>query len=209
MAEAGLVIGLISGVIHIIEATKTVYDAAKDAHGQPEVFRKIASQLDLVLRILRKARTDAERLDETERKEVERTIKACREKAEKLQTIFNKVVRKDGDRWFDRYKAALATLGKGSKVQGLIEEIMKDIWVVTSNRMMETATENQVKELEDAIKDIGEMPSFIADETGSVNQTHHSSGHNFANPGSGIQQVNSGDGSFYHFSGDGHFGGKA
>jgi hypothetical protein len=38
-AEAGFVVSLILGVISIIEATKTVYDAAKDAKGQPEAFR--------------------------------------------------------------------------------------------------------------------------------------------------------------------------
>jgi hypothetical protein len=38
-AEAAFVIGLILSVISIIEATKTVYDAVKDAKGQPEAFR--------------------------------------------------------------------------------------------------------------------------------------------------------------------------
>jgi uncharacterized membrane protein len=37
-AKAGFVIGLISGVISIIKATKTVFNAAKDAKGQPKVF---------------------------------------------------------------------------------------------------------------------------------------------------------------------------
>jgi hypothetical protein len=40
--EAGFVIGLISGVILIIEATKIVYNTAKDIKGQPEAFRQVA-----------------------------------------------------------------------------------------------------------------------------------------------------------------------
>ena len=48
IVEAGTVIGLISGVISIIEATKAVYDAAKDAKGQPEAFRQVAARLPLV-----------------------------------------------------------------------------------------------------------------------------------------------------------------
>ena len=39
VVEAGTVIGLISGVTLIIEATRTVYNIAKDAKGLPEAFR--------------------------------------------------------------------------------------------------------------------------------------------------------------------------
>jgi hypothetical protein len=38
-AEVGFIVSLISGVISIIEVTKTVYEAAKDAKGQLEAFR--------------------------------------------------------------------------------------------------------------------------------------------------------------------------
>jgi hypothetical protein len=63
-AEAGFVVGLISGVISIIEATKTVYDTAKDAKGQPEAFRQVAAGLPLVIDILRSAKVGAQALHE-------------------------------------------------------------------------------------------------------------------------------------------------
>lgn len=63
-AEAAFVVGLISGVISIIDATKTVYDAAKGAKGQPEAFRQVAVRLPLVIDILRSAKTRAQALDE-------------------------------------------------------------------------------------------------------------------------------------------------
>ena len=50
--EAGFVIGLIPGVISIIEVTKTVHDAVKDAKGQPEAFRQVAARPPLVIEIL-------------------------------------------------------------------------------------------------------------------------------------------------------------
>ena len=64
-AEAGFVVGLISGVISIIEATKTVYDAAKDAKGQPEAFRQVAVRLPLVIEILHSAKERTHTLNET------------------------------------------------------------------------------------------------------------------------------------------------
>jgi hypothetical protein len=64
-AEAAFIVGLISGVISIIEATKTVYDAAKDAKGQPDEFRQVAARLPLVIGILHSAEAKAQALDET------------------------------------------------------------------------------------------------------------------------------------------------
>jgi hypothetical protein len=43
VVEAGTLISFILGVIPIIEAIKTVYDAAKDAKGQPGAFRQVAA----------------------------------------------------------------------------------------------------------------------------------------------------------------------
>ncbi|KFY45191.1 hypothetical protein V494_01091 [Pseudogymnoascus sp. VKM F-4513 (FW-928)] len=208
-AEAGLVIGLISGVIAIIDGTKKVYDAAKDAQGQPEEFRRIASRLPLVLSILQKAKTDAANLSEDAQEEAEPTMIACREKAEKLQKVFYKVARKDDDGWLDRYKKAAGTLVKANKVEGLMEGILKDIQMVACDRLMGTATEDQVRELGDAIREMREMPSSIPDVTTPVNQVHYGGGHNIANTASGPQENNTVSGSFYKITGPAYFGGTA
>ena len=51
----GLVLGLISSAISVIEATHKIFDAAKDAKGLHEAFRKAAEKLPLVLRTLKAA----------------------------------------------------------------------------------------------------------------------------------------------------------
>ena len=183
--EAGFVVGLISGVISIIEATKTVYDAAKDAKGQPEAFRQVAARLPLVIDILRSAKARAQALDETAEEAVEHILKLCKEKAEKLQEIFQKVIRKDDDKWYDRYKKTLSTLGKEDKVECLMEGILKDIQVLACERLMGTATDAQVKEIKEAINQMKEMPSSLTDEARSVVQTHSGGGDNIGHSGSG------------------------
>lgn len=105
-AEGAFVIGLISSVILIIEAAKKVYDAAGDAKGQPEAFRQVAAQLPLVIEILRSAKKSASTLDDTVQEASERILKSCKSKAEQLQEIFQKVIRNDDDKWFDRYMKA-------------------------------------------------------------------------------------------------------
>ncbi len=97
-AEAAFVVGLILSVISIIEATKTVYDAAKDAKGQPEAFRQVAVQLPLVTAILYKAKERTQTLDETAQEALEPTLESCKTKAEKLEKMFRKVIRTDDDK---------------------------------------------------------------------------------------------------------------
>ncbi|KFZ24680.1 hypothetical protein V502_00841, partial [Pseudogymnoascus sp. VKM F-4520 (FW-2644)] len=184
-AEASFVVGLISGVISIIDATKTVYDAAKDAKGQPEAFRQVAARLPLVTEILHRAKAKTGALNETAQDPLEHILKSCKGKAEKLQEIFQKVIRKDDNKWYDRYKKALSTLGKGDKVETLMGEILKDVQVIACEKLEGTASSAQLKTLEEAIREMKEMPSSLTDEAGTVAQTHSGSGDNIGHSGSG------------------------
>jgi hypothetical protein len=86
-------------------------------------------------------------------------------------------------------------------VEYLIEGILKDIQVLICERLKGTATETQVKEIEEAIKQINEMPSSIPDEARGVIQTNRNGSNNFANVGLGT--INN-----YKAVRDIHFGGK-
>jgi hypothetical protein len=205
-AEAGLVVGLISGVISIIEATKTVYDAAKDAKGQPEAFRQVAARLPLVNEILRNAKGRIQKLNETKQEALEPIIESCEAKAKSLNKLFWKVARKDDDKWHDRYKKAVATVGKGSKVESLMGEILKDVQVIACEKLEGTATSAQVKELEEAIKEMKEMPSSFEGEAMSVVQTHSGSGDNIGHSGSG--NIYAGKSHHNQNTGDVNYGGK-
>ncbi|KAG9228711.1 hypothetical protein BJ875DRAFT_434854 [Amylocarpus encephaloides] len=203
-AEAVFVVSLISAILTIIEASKTIYDAARDAKGQPEEFRLVAARLPLVTELLRSAEKKTKELDETAQEALEPILESCKAKAESLNKIFQKVIRKDDDKWYDRYKKALGALGKGNKVESLMKGILKDIQLLVYEKLRGTATEAQLKEIEEAIKQMNEMPSSLPEETGGVNQHHHGSGNNNANLGKGLQHNGSGDIVTVH--GDGHFG---
>jgi len=199
-AEAGFVLGLISSVISIIKATKTVYDAAKDAEGQPEAFRQVAARLPLIIEILHNAEERAQALDETAQEGLEPILESCKAKAENLNKIFQ----------YDRYKKVLGTLQKGNKVECLMEGILKDIQVLVCEELMGTATDAQIKEIEEAIKQMNEMPSSLLDEAGGIIQTHTGSGDNIGHSGPGTMNINKAAGDFYqsHNSGPVTFGGK-
>ncbi|KFY11687.1 hypothetical protein V491_07098 [Pseudogymnoascus sp. VKM F-3775] len=184
-AEAAFVVSLISGVISIIEATKTIYDAAKDAKGQPEAFRQVHARLVLVAEILTGAREKVKEVDKTTQDALKPILKSCKMRAENLNEIFQEVIQKEDDKWYDRYKKALSTLGKENKVECLMEKILKDVQVLVRERLTGSASDGQLKEIQEAIKEMSEMPSSFQEETGGVAQTHSGSGDNIGHSGSG------------------------
>jgi hypothetical protein len=190
VVEAGTVVGLISGVISIIDVTKTIYDAAKDAKGQPEAFRQVAARLPLVRELLQRAIGGTQKLNETEQEALELILQSCEERVESLNKLFRRVIRKDDDKWYNRYRKAIATVTKGKKVESLMREILEDIQVIACEKLEGTATSAQIKELEQAIKEMREMPSSLTDEAGSVTQTSSGSGDNIGNFGSGALTIN-------------------
>lgn len=55
MGEAGLVLGLISSTITILEVAHGIHEAASDASGLPKKLRRVAEQIPLVYNALRLA----------------------------------------------------------------------------------------------------------------------------------------------------------
>jgi len=78
-----------------------------------------------------------------------------------------------------------------------MEGILKITQVLACERLMGAATDTQLKEIEEAIKQMNEIPSSLADEAGSVIQTHTGSGDNIGHSGPGTLNINKAAGDFY------------
>jgi hypothetical protein len=159
VVEAGTVVGLITGVISTIEATKTVYDTAKDVKSQLEAFRQMAARLPLVCKFLHRAKERIVTLGESAPEALKPILKSCKGKASNLENLFRRVVRKDDDKWHNRDKKPSGTLGK---VVCLMEVIF--IQVLVCERLMGIATDAQMEEIKEAIKQMREMASSPLDK---------------------------------------------
>ncbi len=131
-AEAIAVIGLIAAVIDIVQATKKVYDAANDATGLPEAFREVAKNLPLVEDTLRLVKDS---VDEKTCTVINPVIKTCEVKAGSLKKLFDEVVPKEGAKRMERYVKALRSLGKGSRVEDLMGEILEELQLLAARRV--------------------------------------------------------------------------
>ncbi|CAN9201626.1 unnamed protein product [Alternaria alternata] len=184
-AEVGLVLGIVSSVITIVKEAKNIYDAAKDTKGLPKAFKQVNGRFPLAVTLLKLTEENLkskQRLEDSVYREAEEAVKQCKTQAENIRDLFKEVIRGENDTPFERYKKAARAIvgGKGKKVEELMAEMLKNIDILVKVKLMSNATEDQLKDLQAAIKEMVEMASSLPDEgTGDVHQQHTGSGHNF------------------------------
>lgn len=189
--EASLVIGLISGIISIVSASKQVFEAAHDATGLPKAFREVESSLPLVNDTLQAVEKYIEEGPSTATcKAVKPLLERCKAKAETLAEIFKKVIPADDASHLNRYYSAVRALGKGNKVESLMAGILEDVDAIASNRAMRTATAAQLERVSKAIEDLEKLPSSVPDHIFETEFTNINNGHGPQNvhQGTGVQK---------------------
>ncbi|KAI6908016.1 hypothetical protein KC318_g4546 [Hortaea werneckii] len=205
-AEVITVLGLISSVITIIEASRDVFDAASSADGLHEAFRTVSQNVPLVLNILRDCKRAQEQVEkdynetcdedlkrniEESSKDVEPLIQACQERARQLQEIFQKVIPGENANWVERYRKAVRALGPGKKrkVEDLMKDILEKLQLLHTSRFFksgnEKKTEDRSEELETAVAQLSELSSSLPENEGQYN--HYGAGGMFIHPGEGTQ----------------------
>lgn len=212
-AEVGLVLGIITSVISLIEATQRIYDASKDAKGLHEAFRKIAENLPTVLGTLRAAEQvqkdvkaewqssdDATKKQaiEASSKEVEQLFETCKQNAKTLRDIFEEVLPGDDDTRIERYRKELRRVrnafpGRKHEVEGLMQEILGKLQLLHTYHYFKAAVD--ISKVNAAAEELSKVKSSDPDD----GQT--SSGQQNVNSGSGRQHIytmNGGQGNSMH-----------
>ncbi|KAI4599951.1 hypothetical protein KJ359_001687 [Pestalotiopsis sp. 9143b] len=163
--EAAAVLGVISSVIAIVDGTKKVYDAASSATGLPIAFREVSTRLPIVKGILEstKQHIDDAHTDTASYSVIKTLIEACEDRAKRLKAIFDKVIPGDEDSRLTRYISAAKTLGKGERVETLMQALMKDVLLLASKHVMELATSQQVVGLSTSIKELSAIDPSLPD----------------------------------------------
>ena len=188
------VIGLISGIIGILDAAGKVYSAAKDSSGLPEAFRDVAQRLPLVNETLRTAQgyLDTGSPSEGLYEAVKPIVDDCKDKATRLEEIFRRVIPQADVSRMGRYLLATRTLGKGNRVETLMKGILEDVQLLVGNRVMRLATDADIGKLVQATKEVSAIPPSVPPGTPGI--------YNF---GPGPQNVAVGDGPQYNNNGQG------
>lgn len=152
------VIGAISAVINIIDASIKIYESAQMDLKLSQTFEAVGRRLPIITHILRTCKNDLEVDKYSMPTEVcaalGSILDACDEKARRLREIFEKVVPGESHTWRKRYAMVARRLGKGGKVDELIASITQDVQLIVNNHAMSNARSEENIQLENIIKEM-------------------------------------------------------
>lgn len=187
-------LGILSGIITLLDATYKLYRTAKNTSGLPGSFRETANRLPLVQETLAKIQNTLIENDWSASSElaVKLTLEGCRAKATTLQKIFETVIAPAGASRMERYFRALRTISKTEQVEDLMKGILADLQILTGNYTFQThGLPATAKEKIADWKTVsgGEVPSTMV--------------HRYSNTGSGAQMIHWKEGNQSSYFGNG------
>jgi N-terminal domain on NACHT_NTPase and P-loop NTPases len=160
-AEAIAVLGLISSIIAIVDATKQIYDAAQNAKGLPSAFREVSDRLPIITNILSSANLDIRNKDEASCLGVKPVIEACETKAKTLKELFQEAIPAGSAGNLQRYWKVVKAYGHGNEVENLMKAILEDVQLLACEHGMKTVTKDQQNEIAQAITDVSAVAPSV------------------------------------------------
>lgn len=189
---AGLTLGIISAIISIIDASHQVYEAVKDEAGLPTNFKKSASKLPLISKLLQDAERYVKSADEATKTAFAPTLEDCKTQAIQLRELFNKVMPEEGGSRWDRYVKAARTIGKGGRVENLVGGILDDLQLLAT-RYPEVMSPLTKEQLTKAVEEVTKIePSLPSSFEQMLVYAHYGSGGQNNYTRGGIQHINTG-----------------
>lgn len=197
LGEASTILGLISAIVTVVDVAKKTYDTAHGASGLPEAFREVAERLHLIKDTLGTIEKYVKQrngvLDATTTTAVQKTLESCKDKAKKLEVIFEKCIPGEDTSRFERYVKALRGLSKGDKVELLMKALLEGMQDVVNNFGV-TAAEEHMGKLTEAIETLSNMKPSVEDDIiepgAKTAQNLHSGTGDMYNASGGATQLN-------------------
>ncbi|KAL6789204.1 hypothetical protein J3E68DRAFT_105386 [Trichoderma sp. SZMC 28012] len=199
-------IGIISGIISILDASLKIYEAVEDASGLPRCFRNVVARLPVVQDTLETARAALEEVedkgDEEElsklksRDALVKILESCYDKAAMLNKTLQTIMPTQGASKTKRYVKAIKMFPAADKIESLMNGILHDVHVLAANHSVKSATRTQVNDLIDMIKNMKverQEPIYFG-RRATVSLCNTGRGSQFIYDGQGNQNISIGKG---------------
>ena len=180
------VVGLISGIVSIVDAIVKIHGAIQNTSGLPSAFHNVALRLPLLRESLLAAQEGIkDGADEGSYSALKRVLEGCEKKASSLERKFRAMRIEPNASKARRYIASIRALRMSGRVEELMDSILDDMQLLIGNYAIQAATRTQVQDL------VMEMRETREDATASPGGGHFPSIHNY---GTGLQSIHTGEG---------------
>jgi hypothetical protein len=184
------IIGLVSGIVTLIEASVSIYKALENGPGLPGAFRNSAARLPLIQESLTlvSENLDADASSAASQAALKQVLDSSTGRATALHDAFQAMVQPPGVSPWTRGLIAMQAKSKARHVDKLISGIMEDLQVLTANHAVKAATRAQVEGLVAKIKQNKELIEREDDEE-AVGYRHARSNKQYVYTGVGNQNI--------------------
>ncbi|CAK7220234.1 hypothetical protein SCUCBS95973_004090 [Sporothrix curviconia] len=155
-------LSVIASTIALVQAISSAYNIIREIKGLPRAFDRVHESLPLLQKTLQEAEALflGNEVDPSLKMAVMPIISRCRDHAQALSNVFDEAVRvkkrsEEGSsrtNVFNGSHTLLLKLRKGTKIEALMNDIMSDINELSSHRLFQTATRDQVARLQETIE---------------------------------------------------------
>lgn len=185
------VIGLVSGIIAIVDVIVKIHDAVRDASGVPSTFRDAASWMPLLKDTMLAIKSDlSDRIDQTSVVALQNVLEGCNDKVQALEKIFQTIEVAPDASVIKRYTLASRALGKSRKLDELTKGIQSDLQLLAANYTINASARSTIiRELKEKAGPDVQRPSLSDSAI-----ANHGSGSQYVHTGVGNQNVNTGSG---------------
>lgn len=174
------IVGLVAGVIGILDVAATAYTNIQNIAGLPKAFQAVARKLPLVKQTLQTIENHLENASEPSIEAIIPVVRACKEKAEKLRAILEKLDPKDSTWKPERYVTIIKFWGKKGRVEELMKRILEDVQYLAADQTMKAATADQLEGIAAAIEELAliepSAPDMLFDRPKDIAITHDGTG---------------------------------
>lgn len=165
------VIGGISAVITIIEASVKIWDNAQKDIKLPETFKVVAHRLPLLLATLQICHDQLDPVKDTLPPDIvesfQGVVKNSKAQARLLRDIFEETIPGEDAKRLDRYRAAIKSVGKGKRVEQILQLISEDTRVLANYHSVRVAQPDLVPGMERLIKELQNAEPSVEEEASS------------------------------------------
>jgi hypothetical protein len=192
------VIGGISGVIGIINASIKISDSARKDLKLGDAFEAVRRRLPIILDTLQACenhlKSTQDSMPTDVREALDNIVDTCDVKARNLREIFEKVIPGQGDGWKKQYLKIIKRLGKGNKVEELMISITEEVQLIVNRHSVQLAKPDQKAVLDNIIEEMKSVKPSVPEEEIAGNTFNSYAGAMTNNVNSGSGQLHSGSG---------------
>ena len=193
------IVGTIGAVIGTIGGITATWNSAQKDLKLSKTFKTVSEQLSLLEAVFNTCQEHFRSLEgtmpEAELLTVNKLVRDCQQKLDRLDDVFKQTIPGSGVDGFKRYRMLMKRLGKGNKVEELMQSVAESSQHLTNFHLVKSIQPNLSNKLDQIINTMRTAPSSLNGYEYPSQSFNNHGGQQYVSSGNSVQYNNQHHGS--------------